>query len=343
MRRLFMAFIVMFISCSPKGIDSYERAEAFRKIGEYEKAIVEYKAAIESNPANAQFYSGLALVYEIHGDLDNALERYEHASKLSPENKHYLSKYNLVKGMLLLSSRNYEEAVPFLVKTTDSKKDSLLSEIKTYYVELARNECSAGRYGDSERALRIALYPVFQNIGISNDNLFYLLSEICDKQGDNVGRIRNLRMAISQNPRKKLYHYDLGKLCLSAKDYRVAMWEFEEAGDYKDASRLHNLCKQRIEEEKQKEAERRQIWRELIKAEDRAMKESRRIYPDLDPLDPGYSQSAYLERFQEQEALRTKLYKKYKNELAEKYGLTQKQLDEIGMEAIEKDWPLPPY
>jgi tetratricopeptide (TPR) repeat protein len=237
------------MSCSQKGIENYKRAEAFRKIGEYGKAIAEYKAAIKLDPANAQFYFGLALVYESQGDLDSASRRYEQAIRLSPENKGYLSKHNLVKGMILLSNENYEKATAFLTKTMDPKKDSLLLTIKDYFMTVAGTNYSQGRYKNSEKALQNAL-----KTGLSDDSVFYALSKAYDKLGDDTSAIKYLENAISENPKKGMYHYDLGKIYLSDKKYDIAIKEFEKAADYRDAGKLLSLCKQKIKEQKQEEA-----------------------------------------------------------------------------------------
>ena len=89
------------------------------------------------------------------------------------------------------------------------------------------------------------------------------------------------------------------------------------------------------------EAERQQIWYEIIEAEDRAFQESMQEFPDPDPLDPNYSESLVLEQVEKQMELQRTLDEIYKNELAEKYGLTLEQLDEIVVEGLTKDWPFP--
>ncbi len=90
------------------------------------------------------------------------------------------------------------------------------------------------------------------------------------------------------------------------------------------------------------EAERQQIWNEIVKSEDRARREAEQEFPDPDPLDPNYSQSLFMEQFEKQIELQRTLDEKYKNELAEKYGLTRDQLAEIAGEGLTKDWPFPP-
>lgn len=89
------------------------------------------------------------------------------------------------------------------------------------------------------------------------------------------------------------------------------------------------------------ETERQQIWNEIVESEDKAFQEAKREFPDLDPLDPDYSQSLFMEQLDKQIELQRTLDERYKNELAEKYGLTLDQLTEITVEGLTKDWPFP--
>jgi len=91
------------------------------------------------------------------------------------------------------------------------------------------------------------------------------------------------------------------------------------------------------------EATRKQIWIEIVKAEDRATKDAEQRYPLPSPSKPGYSQSAARKRIEQQIDLQWKLNDKYKNELAKKHGLTLEQLKEIGTEGVTKEWPMPKF
>jgi len=90
------------------------------------------------------------------------------------------------------------------------------------------------------------------------------------------------------------------------------------------------------------EAKRKQIFSEIVKAEDRAEKEAEAKYPLSDPSRPGDSES-FLRKVERYSALKEKLNEKYNDELAAQYGLTRQQLDEVGMEGMIKDWPFPRY
>ena len=129
----------------------------------------------------------------------------------------------------------------------------------------------------------------------------------------------------------------------------MGLWIAMLLKDYDDVEPTINVNEQQIAqldaqpEDKfgLSEPERQQIWYEIIEAERRASQEAQQEFPDLDPLDPDYSESAFMEQLNKQIELQRILDERYKNELAEKYGLTLEQLDEIAVEGLTKYWPWP--
>jgi len=89
------------------------------------------------------------------------------------------------------------------------------------------------------------------------------------------------------------------------------------------------------------ESKRKQIWKELVEAEDKALIESEKKYPLPDVYNPGYSQSLFLKQYEKQSDFQIKLDKKYKHNLAKKYKLTPEQLNKIATEGVSKKWPFP--
>lgn len=90
------------------------------------------------------------------------------------------------------------------------------------------------------------------------------------------------------------------------------------------------------------EAKRKQIFSEIVKAEDRADREGEAKYPLSDLSRPGDSES-FLKQVERYNVLKEKLREKYYDELAAQYGLTRQQLDEVRMEGMTKGWPFPRY
>ena len=90
------------------------------------------------------------------------------------------------------------------------------------------------------------------------------------------------------------------------------------------------------------ESKRKEIFRAIVTAEDRAYADAQRMYPLPDPSKPGYSQAKASEQLKKQAKALNTLTDKYKSEVAKRYGITQEQLSDISVEAFVKDWPFPP-
>ena len=84
------------------------------------------------------------------------------------------------------------------------------------------------------------------------------------------------------------------------------------------------------------EAKRREIYKEMIRNEDSAQAEADAKFP----LD-GLTGSKFKNEADKNVELFQKLNAKYQRQLAQKYGLSTKQLMEIGVEGITKEWPMP--
>jgi uncharacterized protein (DUF433 family) len=89
------------------------------------------------------------------------------------------------------------------------------------------------------------------------------------------------------------------------------------------------------------ESKRKEIFRAIVTAEDRADADAQRMYPLPDPSKSGYSQAKASEQIKKQAEALNALTEKYKSEVAERYGITQEQLRDILVEALTKNWPMP--
>jgi hypothetical protein len=92
------------------------------------------------------------------------------------------------------------------------------------------------------------------------------------------------------------------------------------------------------------EEKRKEIFKEIVKAEDKSYYEAEKTYPSAsieDILSSKFSKSENQEQLRRQNEYQEVLYDKYKAILAKKYGLERKQMDEIMMEALTEDWAIP--
>jgi hypothetical protein len=104
-----------------------------------------------------------------------------------------------------------------------------------------------------------------------------------------------------------------------------------------DDRQINQLGKKTEEKLGLPEDKRKEIWQEAVRAEDRANGEAEQKYPEP----TAQNRAAYMAAFKKREKLAKELIAKYQNELAKKYGLTRKQLEEIKDEGLQKSWPLP--
>jgi hypothetical protein len=76
------------------------------------------------------------------------------------------------------------------------------------------------------------------------------------------------------------------------------------------------------------EAERKQTWQDIVRAEVRAEEEALQQYPNMQPFDE-------FKKLEDEISLRNK------SELAQEKGLSLEQLEEIRIEGLTKNWPFP--
>jgi len=89
------------------------------------------------------------------------------------------------------------------------------------------------------------------------------------------------------------------------------------------------------------EIKRKEIFRAIVLAEDRADADAQRMYPLPDPGKPGCSQAKASEELKKQSQEYNNLMKKYESELAKQYKISQEQLNDISIEGLTKNWPMP--
>jgi hypothetical protein len=96
--------------------------------------------------------------------------------------------------------------------------------------------------------------------------------------------------------------------------------------------------------DKLSEAVRREIFTAIVAAEDRANREAEKKYP-VDSINipdeklRDYDWKSAIEKnLRESESL----VKKYKMDIARKHKITESELEQIGLEGLERQWPFPP-
>ena len=86
------------------------------------------------------------------------------------------------------------------------------------------------------------------------------------------------------------------------------------------------------------EDQRREVYRDLLRAEDHAQRETDRRYP---PLNTGASDVRWQLHAEMSEHFRTQVEEEDKKAIAKRYGVSSSDLQAIGAEGFEKSWPRP--
>ena len=177
------------------------------------------------------------------------------------------------------------------------------------------------------------IYLLFAKVTEKREQTIYCLEQVVKINPNNLialSELANYRSASRTSRSKGLNIGVVGFLVLIA----VALLAWVITIDSSDSSLpSENQPNIKYEETEKKfgdtESERKQIWKDIIRAEDRADVEALLIYPDMTP-------------YNDWRNLFDELANRYKLELAHKLGLSMEQLAEIGYEGIEKGWPFPP-
>jgi hypothetical protein len=65
--------------------DHFGLALYFQRIGDFDNALVHYRALLEKNDASAELHNNLGLLYEDHGQRDDAVKQFQRAIALDPK------------------------------------------------------------------------------------------------------------------------------------------------------------------------------------------------------------------------------------------------------------------
>ena len=102
--RALLAALFLTLAAAPLAADARDDAKkhvefgiSVAQRGLWREAIFQWKRAVQIDPTYAAAYNNLAIAYEHEGELDNALEAYERALQLEPDNAMIQQNYELFK------------------------------------------------------------------------------------------------------------------------------------------------------------------------------------------------------------------------------------------------------
>lgn len=87
------------------------------------------------------------------------------------------------------------------------------------------------------------------------------------------------------------------------------------------------------------EAQRRKIYKEIVKCEDQAMIEAERHYDPMCSKCPEFEEDNWDKQYE----METELTTTCKEEVRKRYGITKEEVRQINSEGFEKNWPTPEF
>jgi len=200
----------------------------YSKQGNHQKAIENYKKALEINPNFPQIYYNLANVYNELKHFDFAIENYRKAYQLDPSM--YLAVNNM--GVTFAMKEDYASAIECFKRAAEIKPDIFdpLNSLGITYHKQRQYDLAIETY---KRALLLqpSSAELHKNIGISYIELD------CNKA------IEYLKKAVELNPNSKEAYNNLGIAFFNNRDFEQAIQNYHKAlsfdSNYSEA--LYNL------------------------------------------------------------------------------------------------------
>ena len=174
--------------------------------GQYEKAVVEFQQALDTEPTNDEAYRGLALAYERLGKLVEAEKIYRRAIELRP---HYWGGYDWLGGFFFRQAR-YANAAEMFTQVVALVPDSFRG-----YSSLGGIYILQGRYAEAIAMLErsVAIRPTYFAYSNLATAYFYL------RQFDKAAR--TYQEAVTLNNRDYLVWGNLGEAYYWAPERRA--------------------------------------------------------------------------------------------------------------------------
>jgi Flp pilus assembly protein TadD len=172
------ATVVPPIYRTPSGeVDHFKLAIYYQRIGDFENALVQYRAVLETNELNAEAHNNLGVLYQNKGLYEEAIREFQRATFIDD---HYDKAHNNL-GVALLKSGNTDAAVSEfrIIVARDPKS-----------VEALTNLAIAQRAGGQAEQARETL---MRTIGLNNRYApaHYNLALVCEESGDLVRAVQH--------------------------------------------------------------------------------------------------------------------------------------------------------
>jgi tetratricopeptide (TPR) repeat protein len=185
--------------------------------GHVDQALAQWRKAVIGSPDSYTLHNWIGLAYKSKGDLLAAMDEFEHATRLDPDDP--VPYYNW--GNCLTALERYDGALV--------QYDSAIA-LKPDYAHAYGNKAVAlGRSGDLGGALRLVVRAL--ELAPDDANLHHNYGSYYMDMDDADGAVKEFRRAVELDPSAAMYHYDLGVAYIDLGNYISARECFQRAVD----------------------------------------------------------------------------------------------------------------
>jgi len=171
--------IVAQPSPAPAQPDHFGLALYYQRIGDFNNAVMHYRALLAQNDARAEVHNNLGLLDQDQGQTDEAIAQFQRAIAIDPR---YVKAHNNLGVALMRTGQPEAAAAEFRVAlAADSRNVESI-------VNLALVQKSAGRIADARELLQRALTLDPRNAGSH-----YNLAVVADESGERVSAVEHYR------------------------------------------------------------------------------------------------------------------------------------------------------
>jgi tetratricopeptide (TPR) repeat protein len=259
-----LPFLMVGVALRPQSPGAHLNfGNALKATGDFRRAIIEYRRALELRPDYAMAQYNLAAAFKESGDLQQAIVEYRRTVQLDPDS--VCARNNL--GAVLTEAGHFDPAIAELQRALELKPDFAMARANLadafrekgdlaaaiienrraiesdpdYMLGHSSYAATLSEQGDVEAA--IAEYRRAVELEPDTAETHYNLGVVLHRQGDADGAIAEYRRAIELKPDYAMAHNNLGATLHRKGDVKGAIAEYRKALDLKrdEDMFLHNL------------------------------------------------------------------------------------------------------
>lgn len=195
--------------------------------GEYKKALLEVKQAVDLEPGNARYHNSLGVILHAIKRYNEALDEKQKAVELEPDN----AQYHDSLGTTLHKMKRYDEALKESQKAVELEPNNA-----QYHYNLGQTLHEVKRYDEAldEKQKAVELEP-------DNAEYYDSLGVTLHEMKHYNEALQEVQKAVTLEPDNAHYHDSLGAILHAMKKYDKALEETQKAIDLEpDNARYYN-------------------------------------------------------------------------------------------------------